>query len=188
MKRLVEIIVIALLALPICGFANTDEQSLGDVARKARAQKQSQAKATRVFDNDNIPKEGGISTVTMAGPSSTEKGKEPASKEAKGKGDKEKKTSADEEKEWREKFAKLREELGYQERNLDVLQRELNLSQIQNYSDPNVAMREEYQRTEINKKTQDIEDQKQKVDKLKKALADLEEELHRKGLPSGWAQ
>ena len=58
---------------------------------------------------------------------------------------------------------------------------------MQAYSDPNQAMREQFQRTEINKRTAEIEQQKQVVAAAKKALADLEEELRKKGLPPGWA-
>ena len=179
---------ITLLLLAVCGFTDAGAQSLGEIARKVRAEKRAAPKATRVFTNENIPREGGLSTTTSpaAATSTTAKEKEAAGKETKG--SKDKKSLADEEKEWRGKFAKLREQLNYEERKLDVQQRELNLAQIQNYSDPNVALREQNQRTEINKRTQEMEKQRQAVDQLKKAIADLEEELHRKNLPAGWAQ
>ena len=92
------------------------------------------------------------------------------------------------EKEYRDKFKQLRERLTYEQQRLDVMQRELNLMQTQYYSDPNVAMREQTFRGQINQRTQDIETQKGNVDKAQKAIADLEEELRKKGLPSGWAR
>jgi hypothetical protein len=92
------------------------------------------------------------------------------------------------EKEYRDKFKQLRDVQAYEEKKLDVLQRELNLMQTQYYSDPNVAMREQTFRGQINQHTQEIEQQKGAVEKAKKAVADLEEELRKKGLPSGWAR
>ncbi len=92
------------------------------------------------------------------------------------------------EKEYREKFKALRDSLAYEQQKLDVMQRELNLMQTQYYSDPNVAMREQTFRGQINQRTQDIEKQKSGVEKAQKAISDLEEELRKKGLPAGWAR
>jgi thiol-disulfide isomerase/thioredoxin len=41
--------------------------SLGDLARLARAKKQTDAKATKVYDEDNLPRGGGISVVGSSG-------------------------------------------------------------------------------------------------------------------------
>src|SRR5262249_27218612 len=98
------------------------------------------------------------------------------------------KSQADLEKEYRDKFAKAREDQSLEERRLDVMQRELNLAQIQYYQDPNVALQQGYSRDDINKRTDDIEKQKAAVEKAKQAVTDLEEELRTKGLPAGWAR
>ncbi|MBI2817998.1 MAG: hypothetical protein HYX72_13775 [Acidobacteria bacterium] len=98
------------------------------------------------------------------------------------------KERAELEKQYRDRFAKLRESLAYEEKKLDVLQRELNLAQTQFYSDPNAALREQTFRTEINQRTQEIERQRATVANAKQAIADLEEELRKKGLPPGWAR
>ncbi len=177
---------IALLALGFFISAVAGAQSLGDAARKARAEKQKAPKATRVFTEDNLPKQGGLSTTSLPELPESVKGKEAGAKGAEGK--EEKKDKAEEEKEWRAKFAKLYDDLKYEEKKLDVLQRELNLSQMQNYSDPNVALREQYQRTEITKRTQEIDSQKLAVEKAKKAIADLQDELRRKSLPARWGE
>ena len=194
MKKCVLWGVVGVFLLASWALPNAGAQSLGEIARKIRAEKQNAPKATRVYTNDNMPKQGGLSmTTTPEAPAAAAAGKEAAGKEA-GEGkeaagkEPEKKSQAEEEKEWRAKFAKLREELKYEEKKLDVLQRELNLSQMQNYSDPNVAMREQFQRTEINAKTKEIEAQKQAVDRVKQSITALEDELRSKNLPSGWAQ
>ena len=98
------------------------------------------------------------------------------------------KSAAEIEKEYRDKAAKLAENVAFEERRLDVLQRDLNLTQQQYYSDPNVALREQYSRADINKRTAEIEAQKATVEKAKQAVTDLEEELRKKSLPAGWAR
>jgi hypothetical protein len=92
------------------------------------------------------------------------------------------------EKEYRGRFKALRDDLAYQQQKLDVMQRELNLMQTQYYADPNVAMREQTFRGQINQRTQEIEQQKANVDKAQKAISDLEDELRKKGLPAGWSR
>ena len=98
------------------------------------------------------------------------------------------KTPAELEKEYRAKFAELREALSLEERKADILQRELGLMQNQYYSDPAASLLQETTRGNINKRIQEIETQKGAVDKAKQAVAALEEELRVKGLPPGWAR
>jgi hypothetical protein len=161
-------------------------QSLGDVAREQRAKRAAQApQKPRVFTNDNLPREGGLSTTAV----------EPPKKDAKDKDkDKDKeaedpaKKRAEEEREYRARAAKLREALAYEEKKLDVLQRELNLAQVQHYSDPNEALRQQNTRSDINQKQAELEKQKQTIEAAKKAISDLEDELRRRNLPQGWAR
>jgi hypothetical protein len=165
--------------------AQTPPPSLGEAARKARKPPTGKAKWT--ITNDNIPRTTVLTeTKPMAAPTEAAPGAGPG--EAPAEGAAPAAESKEDEKVWRAKFAKLRENLQYEERKLDVLQRELNLAQIQNYSDPNQAMREQFARTEITKRTTEIEDQKAKVDAAKKAIEASEDELRRKRLPAGWAR
>jgi hypothetical protein len=98
------------------------------------------------------------------------------------------KTPAELEKEYRAKFAELRENLSLEERKLDILQRELGLMQNQYYSDPAASLMQENTRSNINTRVTEIGTQKAAVDKAKQAVAALEEELRVKGLPPGWAR
>jgi len=98
------------------------------------------------------------------------------------------KTPAELEKEYRAKFAELRENLSLEERKLDILQRELGLMQNQYYSDPAASLMQENTRSNINTRITEIATQKAAVDKAKQAVAALEEELRVKGLPPGWAR
>ena len=170
-------------------------QSLADLARQERARK-AQTRAAKEYTNDDIP------APTISATASAPAASQPSAPESAPQGGEQaaapggaakppaevEKSQADLEKEYRERAAKLKETQEFEERKLDVMQRELNLMQQQYYSDPNVGLREQYGREEINKRTADIEAQRAAVEKAKQAVADLEEELRRKNLPTGWAR
>jgi hypothetical protein len=159
-------------------------QSLADLARQERAKKAS--KTTKEYTNDDIPQ----ATLSSAPATKPDAAKEGAAKpeDAAKKGGEEEKKPEEVEKEYRDKAAKLKENLDMEARRLDVMQRELNLTQQQYYSDPNVALREQYSREDINKRTEEITKQQEAVDKAKQAISDLEDELRKKNLPPGWAR
>jgi hypothetical protein len=180
------------LAVVLCLSGLAYGQSLAELARQQREKKKQQpASRTKVYTNSDIPEPalaGAPPAETTAQPEAAksegekkEAGKPGAPKE-------EEKSQAELEKQYRDQFAKLRENQDTEERRLDVLQRELNLAQQQYYPDPNKALQEQNTRAEINQRTADIEKQKAVVDKAKQAIADLEEELRTKGLPTGWAR
>jgi hypothetical protein len=89
---------------------------------------------------------------------------------------------------WRKRFADAYYSLQMAERELDVLQRELNVNSIQYYADPNKALREQYYRREINAQRQKIEEKKSEIKKLREAISDLEDELRHAGGDPGWAR
>ncbi|HEV8385613.1 MAG TPA: hypothetical protein VGQ11_12140 [Candidatus Acidoferrales bacterium] len=190
MRRIISALLGLLLAYPAVVAAqqtSQKNQELLEAARKAREAKKNAPKAKYVFTNDNIPKSGtGVSVVgtTPPSPAPSKAGAAAAAEEEK-KSDEDKRK---EEAEWRKKFAEARARLATAEKELDILQRELNLNQQQYYSDPNVAMREQYTRTDINKGRAAIDAKKIEIDQLKKTLETLEDELRRAGLPAGWAR
>jgi hypothetical protein len=164
-------------------------QSLGDLSRQERAKKA--AKTSKEFTNDNLPKAqlaGAAPAADAAAPAGA------AATSADGKPAEAAKDGAaapkpeELEKQYREKAAKLQDDVNQEERRLDLLQRELNLTQQQYYSDPNIALREQNTRADINKRTEEIEKQRAVVDKAKQAITDLEDELRKKQLPAGWAR
>ncbi|MBI3934740.1 MAG: hypothetical protein HY316_08590 [Acidobacteria bacterium] len=179
---------LALISLftAFCIAAPAQGPSLAEMARQSRAKKQQEPKGGKVFTNEDIPSP----TISPAPPAA-----QPAEGALAGEtapaaapaapGEKSPEVI---EKEYREKFAQLKQNQELEERRLDVMQRELNLAQQQHYSDPNVALREQYGREEINKRTADLEIQKAAVEKAKQAIADLENELRSKNLPPGWAR
>lgn len=164
-------------------------ESLAAAARKAREQKKDQAQAAaRVFDNDNIPKQGGVSAVG-ANPdeSSADASGAPAAAGAGGAAAAGP-PGANDEKGWRELFAKLNKKLAQDEDNVNVSQRELGVLDVQYYNDPNKAMEQNLTRSDINEKTAKIEAAKQQVEADKQAIADAEDQLRKSGGDIGWAR
>jgi hypothetical protein len=189
--RIQIVAVLAIIVTVVCADALYG-QSLADMARRDRERKsQAAAKGAKVYTNDDIPQ----ATLAPAAPQpeaeAAEEGEEaaaPAAGAEAAPAPEEEKSQANLEKEYRDKFAQLRENLDRETQKLDVMQRELNLMQQQYYPDPQMALQQQYSRDDINKRTADIETQKANVEKAKQAITDLEDELRQKGLPPGWAR
>lgn len=163
--------------------------SLAAAARKAREAKKdsSQPGTARVFDNDTIPKQGGVSSVGAAEDASAASSDGSASSGVA--------TSAtggaaggNDEKAWRDRFAKLRTKLKQDEDALSVMQRELGVLDVQYYNDPNKAMQQNLTRSDINAKTAKIDAGKQTVEADKQAISDAEDELRKSGNDIGWSR
>jgi hypothetical protein len=158
-------------------------------ARKAREQRKDQASAkpARVFTNDNIPTQGGVSAVGVA----------PAADNADGTGAaaagtaapaSDKPAAAAGESAWRERFAHLRKKLEQDQADVDLMQRELGVLDVQYYNDPVKSMQQGYSRSDINEKTDKIEAKKKTIEADEQAISDAEEELQRAGGDPGWAR
>jgi hypothetical protein len=162
--------------------ATPPQDSLAAAARKAREQKKDAPKPARVFDNDNIPTHGGVSSVgsesspTAGGNTANTQGKGGVASAGNG------------EKAWRDKFASLRHKLEQDEAELDVMQRELAVLDLQDYSDPTKAMQQGFTRSDINDKTSAIEAKKKQVEADKQAITDAEDDLRKAGGEPGWAR
>ena len=71
---------------------------------------------------------------------------------------------------------------------LDVLQRELEKSQVQYYSDPQKALTEQNNRSDIIDTTKNIETKKKELERLRQQFDDLEDELRKSGGDPSWAR
>ncbi len=169
--------------------ASSQQDSLANVARKAREAKKGEPKPAKVFDNDNIsalPK--GISVVGEAGAaqpggaSSSVAGAKPGAEPNKPG------ASGDDEKKWRERFAKARQKLQQDQQELDVMQRELGDLNVQFYSDPVKGMQQSYSQAEIASKRAKIDAMQKQVQQDQQAIADLEDQLRKSGGDTGWAR
>lgn len=166
-------------------------ESVAAAARRAREQRQAQANSkARTFDNDNIPKQGGVSSVgeSPAEPADEANGASaPASSSA---------TPAapgaipggSDEKGWRELFERLRHKHDQDQAALDVSQRELNVLDVQYYNDPVKGLQQGLTRSDINEKTAKIEAAKQQLAADDQELSDAEEQLRRAGGDIGWSR
>ena len=173
-------------------------QSVVDMARQTRSRKSGASQTGRVFTNENVARSAPAPTTPApTAPADQAPGAAPAAatgqppaQPAAGAppSQPQQKSEAELEKEYRDKFAQLREALALEERKLDVMQRELNLMQNQFYTNPQDTLTQETTRGNINTRMQEIEAQKANAEKARQAVAALEEELHVKGLPSGWAR
>lgn len=189
MRRL--ILAVAGLILAVAFAAGAQEQSVAEAARKAREKKKEAPKAAKVFTNDNIPKAGAEVSVVGSGAASaaastTEGGEKAAAK--KGAEGEEPVDPSKDEAGWRAKFADIRTKIAQAEKELDILQREFNLMQQQYYSDPNKALREQYDRKDINDQRKKIQDKQDELQRLRQQQSNLEDELRRAGGNSGWAR
>jgi hypothetical protein len=158
--------------------AAPQQESLAEAARKTREAKKDATKPPKVFTNENLPTDGGISTV----------GKETATKDGDTAATDAKADDANTEKTWRAKFSTLRAKLARDQEDLSVMQRELGVLNLQNYSDPVKAMQQELTRDDINKKTADIDAKSQAVKADQQAIDDAEDALRKAGGDSGWAR
>jgi hypothetical protein len=181
--------------------SSSQSDSLGDAARKARAQKKDSSKPAKVFTNEDMAGLKGTISVIGNEPAqgtgtdkTAEKNddKKPANgadaKPTNGADVKDaKKEQAKDEPYWRAKFAAARKTLAQDTKELDILQREFNLKQEQYSQDPTWAMHQQNSRADINKTQSEIDTKKQDIEKDKQALSDLEDELRKAGGDPGWA-
>lgn len=165
MNKLVGIVCLLLAGLAA---QEAERPSLAEAARKAREKKASQAKATKVFDNESVSK-GKVSTPQSSTPAPAK----PAPAKA----------ASDQEREYRLRFANLRIQLATAEERAKML-----ADLMAKYSPTSVTVEHYYYDPKKLKELQSaIDSNDKRIADLKKQLTDLEEELRRKGLPSGWA-
>ncbi|MCU1343306.1 MAG: hypothetical protein JWN92_2729 [Candidatus Acidoferrum typicum] len=208
-KRMLFAAVVSALFLPgtlLVAVPGHAQESVADAARKAQAAKKPSAKPAAVFTNDNIDTIKGTINVVgdapeppadQASDDKGEKGKKPAGDakaKSTGKDDKTQGASADDKKSaekgedyWRQTFTDARKKMADDAHELDILQRDYNLKQQQYYSDPNVAMRQQFSRQDLTDTKTQIDDKAAAVAADKQALSDLEDQLRKAGGEPGWA-
>ena len=165
---------------------------VADAARRARQQQKDAAKPKKVYTDDDVKpathsSESGAATgqgSQGAGGAQAAPGKKQGA-EANGEGDSGKNGP---ETTWRKRFADQRDKIATAEKELDILQRESEKSQVQYYSDPQKALMEQNTRKDINDKNAKIEQKKQEIANLKQRLDDMEAELRKSGGDPGWAR
>jgi hypothetical protein len=182
--------------------ATSTQQSgdpVADAARKARDQKKAEAKPKKVYTNEDFGGGSGSNVPAAASAAAAPASTTPAANDAKdgsaapASGDdagvaKAAAPNKNDEASWRKRFSETRGKLADAEKELDILQREAQKAQVQYYSDPAKAMKEQYSRKDVNDKDTKIAAKKQEIDQLKQQLSDMEDELRRSGGNIGWAR
>ncbi len=191
MKRLFYFC-IAMLFVAALAFAQDDSVSLGDAARAARANKTAESPNAKVYDNDNLPKGGAISTTTgdFGGVAASKDDKD-SSKADKGK-DKGKAAASEDksaqEKDFKDKAADLKKNIEQLTREIDVMQREQRLKAAAYYGDAGTKLRDQKDYQDGEKKYQaDLADKQDQLKQAQQQLDDLREEIRKAGLPASIA-
>jgi predicted RNase H-like nuclease (RuvC/YqgF family) len=159
---------------------------VADAARKARAEQKTAPKPKKVFTNDDIP-----SAAPPPAPAATDATNKNAT-QAQGDDKSAQKTDPEDDPKtqayWTKRARKLRAKLAAAEQELDVLQRELNKDDLQYYPDPQKALMQQYNRSDINEKTAKVTAKKAEVESLKQQVADLEDAVRKAGGDPGWVR
>lgn len=190
MRKAIGLLGVLLLASGV-GWAQVKEMRLGDVARKVRAERAGRDLSNvPFFTNDTLPTGGGINVLGASRAATAAAGEgEAAGGEAAAGGQKQECDEAC----WRGKFSDKRNAIRTAQTELDILQREFNLSRTQYYQDPNQAVREQYSSNtaggrELQQLQQRINDKQAQIQRLQQELSDLEDQLRREGGNPGWAR
>jgi hypothetical protein len=187
---------LCLAGLPMYAQQQSSSQQSGsdpvaDAARKARDQKKNAAKPKKVYTDDDVkpgaaaPAENSGGATGAAGAPS---GTGATGQQKAGAGDAKAKEDPNSETAWRKKFKDQHDKLAKAERELDVLQREVQKAQVEYYPDPQKAMSEQNNRKDINEKMAKIDAKKQEIAHIKQALEDMEDQLRKSGGDPGWAR
>src|SRR5690242_3439331 len=176
---------------------------VADAARKAREEKQKKdaQKPKKVYTDDDIKpatpdkpavqnaSAGGATTSGTEGTTATTgAGATATGATGSQKADGEEKEDPNSEKAWRRRFSEQHRKIADAEKELDVLQRELQKSSVAYYADPTKAMNEQNNRAEINDKNAKIEAKKKELAQLHQQLDDMEADLRKSGGDPGWAR
>jgi chromosome segregation ATPase len=173
------------------------EDPVAEAARKAREHKKEAPKPKKVYTNDDLSSARAPAPAPTAAVAkkddatkSSEAGgnAEAAPDAAKAEKNADKNGDRNSEAAWRKRFKEAREKLAEAEKELDILQREVNKAQTQYYTDPQKALSEQYTRKDINEHDTKIEAKKQEVAQLKQQISDLEDELRKSGGDIGWSR
>jgi predicted RNase H-like nuclease (RuvC/YqgF family) len=163
---------------------------VADAARKAREQQKKEAKPKKVYTEDDLSRgRGGASDQSATSTAQQAPQGKPENAQA-GAGGEANTTAEDknEEKKWRKRFRDLRDKITQSEKELDLLQRELDKAEVQYYPDPQKALTEQNDRKEVNQKTAKIEAKKKEIEQLKQSFSELEDELRKTGGDPGWSR
>jgi hypothetical protein len=187
MKGLALVAVLCLAGLSAAARPQAASQQTGDpvadAARKAREAKKDVPKPKKVWTDDDLKKATPDTTSTPGSGSGAA-----ASSTGQGGGGGTQANDPNGEVAWRAKFKEQHDRIAAAEKELDVLQRELQKAQLEYYPDPQKAMTQQNTRADINDKTAKIDAKQKEIAQLKQGLDDLEDQLRKANGNPGWAR
>jgi chromosome segregation ATPase len=173
----------AALGLLLSGAGLCGAQSLADVARKEEARRKTINKPARVLTNKDLkPSETPIPAAgadTAAAPAAA------GGKDGEKKEDAAPDAQAKDEQAWRDRMAEARANLEHSEMYLDALQSKINALWADFTARDDPAQRAVIEQ-DRKKALAEFDRVKGEVEDRKKAIADLEEEARKAGVPPGW--
>jgi predicted RNase H-like nuclease (RuvC/YqgF family) len=180
---------LCLAAMPVLAQQPSGDP-VADAARKAREQQKKEAKPKKVYTEDDLSRGKGNASDQSANftGQQTPQGTPDNAQAAATGTDSAAAEDKNDEKKWRKRFRDLHDKIEQSEKELDLLQRELDKAQVQYYPDPQKALMEQNSRKEINQKTSKIDAKKKEIEQLKQSFSDLEDELRKAGGDPGWAR
>jgi chromosome segregation ATPase len=192
-KALIIVPALCLAVLTVNARQQSSSQSgdpVADAARKAREEKKNATKPKKVYTDDDVNKAAPAAPSTAENSSGTPASAATAAAGtgAPKTGDAEEKEDPNGEKAWRRRFQEQHNKIAKAERELDILQREVDKAQTEYYPDPQKALSEQNTRKDINDKTAKIQAKKDEIQQLKQALDDMEAQLRKSGGDPGWAR
>jgi chromosome segregation ATPase len=185
------LVLAAFAALTTVAQQSPDQQSsdpVAEAARKARAEKQAAAKPKKVYTDDDFASKKNAPAAPATNTEGDQASATQATTDATAATDASATNDPKSEAYWRKRFQVVRDKIANSEKELDVLQRELNKDQVQYYNDPQKALMQQYDRKDINDRTAKVDAKKKEIEDLKKQLSDMEDELRKVGGDPGWAR
>lgn len=156
------------LAMPQAPGGEVVQPSLGELARKVRAERKEQRLANvPFFTNDNLPKDQGLGVIGPSNPQSVS----PLSPPERQQEEKEKLTTL------RYKLSQALRRLQIDQREAGVLQKELSQNNMQYYPNPNQTLVQEYNRKDINNLTKELYAKRQQIADDQQAVNDLQSQV-----------
>ncbi|HEY6273935.1 MAG TPA: hypothetical protein VIX19_18290 [Terriglobales bacterium] len=174
------------LTVLVLSAAVVAQQSLGDVARKARAQQKPAASMS--FDQDSMARPSGVVSTVGQDKSDADQTNQAAAANANGqdakgsdKDAKDKKAKSD----WNNKIDDQKKEIATLQRELDILQREQRLRAAAFYGDAGTQMRDQAKFAQDSRQEQEqLDSKKQALDAAQQKLSDLQEQARKAGASS----
>jgi hypothetical protein len=173
----------SVLAFLVLSAAVGQAQSLGDVARQEEARRKAVTSAGKVYTNDSLRADGSQPAAAPAPAPATDKNAPPAPAQPTPAAQDEKK----DEKYWRGRVAKERDALNRSQTFAEALQ-----SRINALTADFAARDDPFQRNQVSvdrqKALAELDRVRKEIVDHTKAVADIQEEARKAGVPAGWVR